>query len=249
VDEAQRFLRYLTPGLTFVILIASYSYLSQHDWTLKFTKDFLSQNSVGTAIGLFFVSGGIGFLLSAFHHVLFWSPIYRRLALVTDYRQVLEHAVGTGRLELRLRDEVQDIAKRRLSHAGSWRVVSSLWHERRESSARIKGADRRTVSLSDIMHGAGTAFIGAVAALVVWAYLHLRHTACWPGGSFWIVLVVAVAVAGVHLWNFRQTVEHCQGVIGTMLSNELRLERLDKKRPAVVILSETDLESQTPFKL
>lgn len=238
MDEAQRFLRYVTPGLTFIILTASYSYFSQHDWTLQATKDFLLKDSIGTAIGLFFTSGGIGFLLSVFHHFLFWSCAYSGLA--TDHWGVLEHAIREGHLKLQPWGlDKEAVGERRLGRAGAWRVVSSIWHERRESSTRIKGADQRTKSLSDIMHGAGTAFLGSIAALFMWLWLHGRH-ASFLSLSFLLTLFGALAVVGVHSWNFRQTIKHCQGVVDIVLSDELRLERLHNKEPVVVIVSAND---------
>jgi len=249
MDEARRFLRYVTPGIVFVIELAIYLILSQRAWTASQIQHLLSIN-ISVLIAFLLASGGIGFLLSVLYHTLSWCPRCPLLP-APDHREMLQQAEHANYLEIILQGqpETEEKLSKKLSKEGAWRVLTAMWHERVEASDRIKDACRRTDSLADLVHGAGTAFVGSVLAAAIWllAYLYICRTepsSCkgWYIG-FLSALVVAVLLPIVHRGSFLRTREHFQGIIQITLFDELGHEWLcNKCRPVKVHIREEDLE-------
>lgn len=248
MDEARRFLRYIIPGLIFVLEVVLYLYLSQEVWLVPQMRKFLSTDNIGVVIGLLLASGGIGFLLSTIHHCLYWTQFYEWLRIVVDHRAMLKKVREIKLLELQLQDkQLQDkseLETRPLSRAGAWRVVCSIWHERRTSSKRIEGANPRVDSLTDIMHGAGTSFVGSILALLMWLYIHQRVSGHLPSLYSWILPIIFVLF---HLSNFRQTVPYCQGVIEMVLWDELQAQKKCNE-PVKTTISDWDIEKSNDEK-
>ena len=180
-------------------------------------------------VALLVTSGGIGFLFSTIHHALHrdvyplilpWSTVDHRPTLISL----------ADRLSLVDQEENQ-VNPNQLTRAGAWRVVTAIWHERRETSDRLRSANQRTVELFDHAHAAGTALVASVAAMVIWISIHsiigspersgmgfleLRR---FPGWEHWLV---PLGICVVHLGNFHAAARHAQGVVDMILSNELR---------------------------
>ena len=73
MDEARRFLRYVTPGLVFAVQALLLLFIINPAWT---TTQLLGQTKdagAGLAVALFLASGGLGYLFSVVHHRLHWS--------------------------------------------------------------------------------------------------------------------------------------------------------------------------------
>lgn len=175
MNDLQRFLRHVVPGLLFLVLTALYLSLSLKLDNIKGEMDFLN---IGVVFTVFFASGAVGFLLSIIHHALFWSCCYKgRIAI--HHGKALKDAMAAGHLELCLPNG--DLPLTELTRRGAWRAVVSLLHTRTESSKRLKGADRRIGGLSDLVHGGGATFIGSIAAFFAWVIIILRKSSSSGG--------------------------------------------------------------------
>ena len=123
MNEAQRFLRYLTPGLAFIALVVFYLYLSLPAPIFSRSIGSLLKNQgIGAAATVILSSGAMGFLLSVVHHSLFWYGRY--CGLIPNYWNLLDDAVRADYLEIHLRNNEGPVE--RLNPEGSWRVVTSL---------------------------------------------------------------------------------------------------------------------------
>jgi hypothetical protein len=235
MEEARRFLRYVTPGLVFLLEFALFlwlgwlglSGLDREAWTKSLRKLF-PQNDGGldkiviAAATAFVASGGIGFLLSTFHHFLV-GTLYHYIGLGFRYRRILN--LLESRNLLRIVDLSDVPLHIRWWQAGrEWTVVTGLWHERRELQ-RIKGATPRADSLADSAHSLGATFLGSLFALGL-ALFFLGSLDQKP--LFWIVSLLLVAL---HLMSYIRVVRVTRNYIGLILLQEFRGQQLPQQPP------------------
>ena len=249
MDEARRFLRYLTPGLAFMIELAVYFLVSDSGPVNRFLETLVKLKDLGTAIALIITSGGVGYLLSLFHHVLYWKLYgyshWPLKGLYVDHIPMLKHAIRTSRLELRLQGASENVPPNAdLDRAGAWRIATCIWHERRNISKRIKAADFRSQSLTDLMHGCGTSLAGAVLALILWVALFLSAGGPLKSTLFVRTLLIALVMTCLHYAAYKQTVRHTEGFANIVISDELRQYRLERKEPLVVLVNPQDLKTE-----
>jgi hypothetical protein len=74
MDEARRFLRYMTPGLTFAVQALLLLLIADWEWTLKRLGELKKDAGAGAAFGLFLTSGGLGYLFSVLHTCFIIPP-------------------------------------------------------------------------------------------------------------------------------------------------------------------------------
>jgi hypothetical protein len=245
MDEARRFLRYVTPGLVFIIYLWLFLFLSNPEGFFKITVNVLKATNVGLPVALFITSGGLGFIFSIMHHFLTWricAPIdcsfLNRFTM--DYRGALIGAESKGKLVIHSQ-QGKPIEAKRLTIPGAWRVVTCIWQERVDSASRFKGADSRTTSLCDLMHGSGATFV-AWAASVLAGFLILTFViGSLP--SIWSWAVAALLLT-IHLLNHIFLVEHSLSITQSILLDEI-LDPSEKNaiRPVVVVVSDREFKS------
>jgi hypothetical protein len=89
MDEARRFLRYVTPGLTFAVQALLLFFIANQTWTIKQLHDLSEKSGVGSGITLFLASGGFGYLFSVIHHWLHWFLPFTCLSAI-DHTQAVQ---------------------------------------------------------------------------------------------------------------------------------------------------------------
>jgi hypothetical protein len=117
MDEARRFLRYVTPGLTFAVQALLLLFIVNPHWTLDRIGELKKDAGAGLAFALFLASGGIGYLLSVVHHTLhhcnrWWIlPLNwtRRWLTVVDHTKVINELLDAGLLDGRRFDGGTDV--------------------------------------------------------------------------------------------------------------------------------------------
>lgn len=247
MEDARRFFRYIIPGLTFGIELTLYFLISHQKLIYDLFKIIVeSKIATGVTLAGIFISGGIGFLLSQIHHVFYWAEVYFSFGLAGDHRPMLRSAESANYLKYDFADEngVKEIKRPELSRAAAWRVVTALWHERVKLSEEIKGANPRTDSLSDLMHGSGAMLVGAIVAFMVWVIVlfSIFEKDCYPlRDDYWLLTIILfVVVFGVHLCSYHRIVQNAQGVVDKILLGVLRKERANCGIPVIAIIAEQD---------
>jgi len=69
MGDAQRFLRYIVPGLIFIIELLAYLLISGN---ICFEQLMEHSNTLGVAVSGLLVSGGLGFLFGAMYYTVVW---------------------------------------------------------------------------------------------------------------------------------------------------------------------------------
>lgn len=241
MDEARRFLRYVIPGLVLIIEVSLYSWVSIDLFFAdkKFfeeLKNLFLKNNIAAPISAFLASGGAGFLLGVIYYTAYW-PILKRFSLGVDHTELINDAINRGWLKLRKREKDDTFVNAdKLNIFGAWRIVTSLWHERKESSEKIKAANPRIDSLTDIMHGSGTMFIGSIIAIPLWVSIHYRFLGEWPCGYY---IAIPIIMSVIHLINFRFVSKNFQSIVDIIMADILEEE---KKTPIIINVAKIDLK-------
>jgi hypothetical protein len=221
MNEARRFLRYVAPGLAGIIECVFLIFISHPARVLpgrdnsSVPSTFLGTNIgaglaalLGAALAALVVSGGLGFVLSTVHHAAY---VWVR-GLCIDHRGVLTWAIKKGKLKVY--PESSELSRRE-----AWRILAAFWHERLGESPRLRSANPRVDTLTDIVHGAGTGFYGAAFAFACWLLVE-RH---WgdPIWAHWGTCTVAIVLLAMHALAFLGPLRHAEGVINAIAANEL----------------------------
>jgi len=163
MTEAQRFLRYVTPGLTFGVIVLILLLILIPHWTVSQLTGLLKKDAGLLAVlGTLLASGGAGFLFSILHHAWHW----RSGGSDIDHSDKISRLVKAKRLEfvnIENQEEITDAPM--IDRHFAWIILTAIWHERlTEDDKQIKGADPRATSLTDLAHSAGTGRVASIAA-------------------------------------------------------------------------------------
>lgn len=158
MDEARRFLRYLTPGLVFVIEALALLAVSNGGGLKADLEQLLSDETVSALLetgGLFafvsllVLSGGLGTIFSHIHHALHWT-IWRSLGIGAHHQLLSTHGVcdEDNRMQpvadmaeliedARTRREAPEPAPESLFRQLAWRFRQGI----RDVSKRLRGGN------------------------------------------------------------------------------------------------------------
>lgn len=221
MNEVRRFLRYVLPGLGFFIEIFLYLLISAPEQVITNIKAYISFTTItGSALALFVGSGGVGYLFSTVHHVLFhrnWSWYPR-----VDKRNLINIVQREGLLLLPVNFTPVTHLIPTLNEA--WSMCAAVWHERIEVTSLINSINPHNETLSDIMHGSGASYIGSFIAIFFFAFLsvNLKYLNSWCSIPFWAAFVIALAMNYLHRINYKNSCEHFQRVTDTAFADALR---------------------------
>ena len=222
MKETRNFLRYLVPGLVFLfelfLLIIFSNYTDKfHDIWSKLTEI----KNISAPLIILLASGCIGYLLSILHHCIYWSGI--KLYPRADRRGVIERAIRGRRLEIYCQGHQKPLSPNcNLSAPGAWRVVTAIWHSRKrnEESSLFGSALARADSLSDLMHGAGSALIGSLLAVIFWILIEI-----FVFQSFWGIIKgisPSFLLILLHWWSYSIIVKHAQSFFDLVFYEALK---------------------------
>jgi len=249
MDDARKFLRYVTPGLVFIIEVFIYLFIVNTSFTIELFNT-LSKNQGW--LTLFVMSGGIGFLFSIIHHRFYWWIWGYLKFLCCDHRNMIKNSIKHKYLKLILQDCLNEISPDNISRVGAWRIVANIWNTRKVTSKRIEGVNWTMDNLSDIMHGAGTIFIGSFSLLLVcvlYILIHINLPDKVLNVNSWslyslifsinpqsitlsqikLTLIIPLIFIVLHFFNYKCAVKNAQSVADMILYQELKIEHSRKK--------------------
>lgn len=125
MNDIRRFFRYVVPGLIFTLQIVIY--LSISLCPSQFSQTIGRLNNVGSALSIFLLSGGLGFLLSTIYHTLYWTQKCAWMdRLRVDHRPLINSAIKAGSLCLCDHDG-KEMSKIKNQKA-AWRIATAFWN-------------------------------------------------------------------------------------------------------------------------
>lgn len=225
MNEARRFLRYITPGILFGFLTLFLVWFVLPDWTNSVLNRcvFTQGNSIAILITTLFVSGALGYLFATIHHFCHWY-------LPTD-NNIINHTEQIESLRKRgfIPQPSDTSANPRLE---ALTTVSVLWFERLKKGTPIGNSEIRVAAFGDLCHGAGTARVASLFSLLT-AIAICVYYGNWDPSVFNVfryVVMIVIGVLIVLLFHdaYRRTGKVSQNLYDQILEHALLEERVAK---------------------
>ncbi len=219
MDEARRFLRYVTPGGLFLGETIGLLFVLFPRWMAGAFEGLHDDAGIGFAVAGFLATGAAGFFLSTVHHGRF------NLQGHLDYSKAIRTLVSNGMLVVEDVERSAPVDPSRIDRRVAFAVLTSVWHQLSEVSPRLKGVDRRAVALADLAHSLGTAFVASIIApfvVFVVAVVSGEHSLSTESVLRTVGAVAISALVGaVLLFNYRTASYTCQAVVEESLADAL----------------------------
>lgn len=249
MEEYRRFFRYVIPGLIFIIELSIFLFLSDlkdfKDFILKLISDRKVDGSIsiGVAIIAFLTTGGLGYLFGIIYHTVF--HIIRKIDLPyfrVNHLSVINYARENGWIILKNYENNKELqTSEQLTQSGAWRIVISFWNGCVETSEIIKGAEPRSKSFADILHGTGTNIIASFTAIFIWIALLLSYNVYPEYNALLKALLIAIFLFSIHIFNYLFVVRDYQGNINGIIAYAMEdAFKKAKKRPTEIFVSSND---------
>ena len=192
MNEAKKLLRYIFPGVLFLVEFLLLTLMVLPCWAENIVS-FLTKD-MSTALGGLMSAGALGYFFSVIHHLCHWS-------LPCD-QNVINHSDNIDRLvvESLIPPTTSAATKKR---EAALDLTLLIWHSRLSTGHAIASADGKVSSLSDVAHSAGTARIASAFALVLalGAYLYNKYgvsdVSCYSMHSLAGVRLVLMLICGL----------------------------------------------------
>lgn len=244
MEEYRRFFRYVLPGLIFAIELSIFVFLSDIEELQRTINFILYHNKIseiigiGTSIVAFLATGGLGYIFGSIYHVSFHIIRNKGTRYVgVDHRSAVVNAASNNWIALKkIENDDYDVDSKQITPSGAWRIITSYWNERVETSQIIKSAEPRSKSLADILHGTGTSFIAASVAIFTWIFILLYYHSLPNIISIAVVVITLL----IHAFNYAFVVKDYQGVINTNAVHAMRDFASANKCPDIILVSTSD---------
>lgn len=235
MDEAQRFLRYILPGVIFLIEV----FIALVLLDPAIMKKLKSLATVGGILTLVVSSGGIGALLS-----MLYFFIFRRLCkwgLYINHVPLLKDSVIHERLKITLRETREAISLDLLTPEAARRIVTALWAEFKDRNTIGEAVNSRARSLLNIVHGFGATLLGSLIAFILPA---IKYSCVSEGFSLnFVYIILSTFFIIAHLGTYITTFKHTNGVIGMLFCKALEEEKKNSET-AEIFISSADIPSR-----
>lgn len=209
MDEARRFLRYVTPGLVFLTETLILLFVIEWDIVYRIVNGFKAESGVGLVIATLFASGGVGFMFSVAHHYVHWHFPHA----VVDHRQFIFLLRKRGIIRLLDRESGDMLPETKTpDRIQAYTIFAGLWHERLAREDSIKSAEPRASSLADLYHSVGTARVASIAAWTFALLILLKE--CHPSTD--IVAIARFVVGNIFAGAFVILFHYSYLTIGRM---------------------------------
>lgn len=225
MNEAQRFLRYVIPGLVFLAEALCLLLILLPDWTLTQVKAVKGDESLGIVFATLLASGGIGFIFSLLHHG-HWPPLVPEI----DHSGLIARLRASKVIQLVDAGTDEPIANdATVSREDAWIIVTSVWHERVKTSDCIMAAEPKVGVFVDMYHTTGTAYVASAVAMVVTVLIaaNVADPSCelGPAVRFICASAVGAILIFVHRRNCFRVRYLAQGLIEEVLHDALLAEK------------------------
>ncbi|MBE7438041.1 MAG: hypothetical protein HS115_06250 [Spirochaetales bacterium] len=203
MNDLQTLVRYIIPAALSILELALLLTPLESGRCLLAQIPDLSGTLWGAAI-ITILLVGYGYFLQMIYRTNPWMRV--------DHRDLVEHLIKKDYLAGDQRFDFKNplyYAKRPvIEPRAAWVIVNAEWHMRSESNPAIKGATKRSESLSDMMHGAGASLIGFLMTTFFAAIFILCATVWRAAPEFYgllITVLIGCVLLGLHFVAFRNT--------------------------------------------
>jgi hypothetical protein len=214
MNEARRFIRYITPGFLFGSLILFLLWIALPEWTCSIFKSMLfeERNFLAVIIGSIFTSGVLGYLFATIHHCCHWKLSFDRQ--VIDHTKKIKSLREKGIIPPMPSDSPTDTKLEALI------TISTLWFERLQKHNPIGNSENRVAAYADLAHAAGAARVASFFALLMTIIICILYGDWSPTGNHIIRFIVMVVFGCAITWLFNDAWRRT-GVISQQLNDRI----------------------------
>jgi len=261
MDEARRYLRYVKPGLIFVVETALLLLIFSPQWLQAKLADLAAKEGVGAttstlgaviavvlaiggAIGGVLVLGVFGFVLAVLHHACHWSRLMRWLDKgVLDHSQMVNRLVDNKLIpnpgqpkKPKIEQEEKPANVDRLT---AEQIVLAEWYKRVKSSKIIgEAVDKKIATLCDTAHALGAARVAAFAAAILAPVLRCVLDAPPIENATWYkcvgMLVAGLLVTCLFHSAYKRVARITQGIFERILEETIERQKPHSNAPPAI---------------
>ena len=179
MEETRKFLRYITPGLIFVVETTLLLWLIFPMDVKTLIQSLQEDKSLGLVLALLLASGGLGFIFSIIHHLAYWrirfyprhdftrwKVLEARLPL-TKTPEFTEPSTDSPPLCFFILIRKAILADDYNQRRQRWVEITALWYKKADGSQINKNTHDRANSLADLVHSTGTAYVASLVSIFV----------------------------------------------------------------------------------
>lgn len=226
MNEAQRYLRYVMPGVLFGVQTLVLLWIALSMWPLQRLFGPLSQlnTAVAVAIASVFVSGAVGYVFATLHHWLHWHcPLDRH---VIDHTDQIARLRAEGLLPARPSNAPSE---QRLE---AFDAMTAAWLPRVQEGTPIGNAEKHITHFGDLAHSAGAARVATgaafISAIVTYCLVGQWDPTAETVFRFFLMVVVGTVVPLLFDEAYRHTGGMSQRIHDRILDETLRAEPLKR---------------------
>ena len=172
MNDVRRFLRFTLPGIA-CILQLFLALLIAGDLKLGGFEVFSEKAgmAIGTVLGAFLLSGGLGYLLAQLYWGLYWfGPICKKVAI--DHRPLLKELSAKFENNFKIVNIQKEDIIDRLSKRDAWIIVTYHFDAKLEAKKGMFEVQNMSNRLMDVTHSLGATLMGSVLAIIAWILIH-----------------------------------------------------------------------------
>lgn len=227
MNEARRFIRYITPGFLFGSLMFFMLWITLPEWTASLLKRVLlvEKSSLAIIIGSIFTSGALGYLFATIHHWCHWHLPFDR--------SVINHTNQIASLREKCFIDPRPIDAPTDTQLEALITISTLWFQRLGADSLIGNSENRVAAYGDLAHAAGTARVASFFALLMTVIICMLFGE-WNPTRNHIIRYVIMVVFGCTItllfhdaWS--RTGKISQQINDRILEDALKKERAESK--------------------
>jgi hypothetical protein len=166
MEETRKFLRYIIPGLVFVIETTIILWIILPNNTYNFFGELDAAKGAGFLIAALIASGGLGYIFDTIHHNVEW--IFKSYGNV-DYERLAQeirrlYAYKGSLEEYTKPSEKSWVTQKQRERLLNIALVTSFWCGSLKISPALRNINSRLERLYDIAHSAGSAAVASLAS-------------------------------------------------------------------------------------
>ncbi len=250
MNEVRQLLRYVLPGLVYVVLTILMMLIIFPEWALERLAYFASKDSLGATLGSILAIGALGYLFATIHHWLHWREWRNSFGKWLSGQGVLDHSGLIKRLRekhlISQADTTTATAAPGAANPPSATTTPTirleaeefsfaLWYERLDKPP-IQEADKKLSALGDSTRGLGAAAVAcfSAAATALWICLTAGKFSFEFESILRFVLAFAIGLLSAILFQdaYQRTGKRSQQIYDSILERALEKEDLEKKAAA-----------------
>lgn len=222
MNEAKRFLRYITPGFLFGSLLLIMLWITLPNWTSDIFKITLfgEENALAIVIGSIFTSGALGYLFATIHHWCHWNLPFDQS--VINHSKQIESLRQKKIIPPKPTDAPNNVQLEALI------TISTLWFERLGADNPIGNSENRVAAYGDLAHAAGAARVAAFFALLMSVIVCMLYGNWDPKIWHIIRFIIMVSFGGIITLLFNNAWRHT-GKISQQLNDRILVDALDRE--------------------